>query len=52
MVTKSFTNPMYLPFANSRVETIRIYIKDDYGNPVHFRIEPVIVRLSIKKGLP
>ena len=50
VVTKTFTNPMKLRLANSRIETIRIYIKDDLGNSVHFRIEPVVVRLSIHRS--
>ena len=50
VVTKTFTNPMRLRLANSRIETIRIYIKDDLGNDVQFRIEPVIVRLSIRRS--
>lgn len=50
VVTKTFTNPMYVNTIGDRIETIRIYIKDDHGNAVQFKIEPVIVRLSIREA--
>lgn len=49
VVAKVFTNPMHLRLADSRIQTIRIYIRDELDNKVHFRVAPVIVRLSIRK---
>ena len=48
-VTSTFTNPMYVRTMNSRISSIRLYIKDDTSAEVHFRIAPVIARLSVRK---
>lgn len=50
VVIKSFENPMYVKITEQRVQTIRIYITDESGNPIHFKIEPLTVRLSLRKA--
>ena len=49
VVTKIFTNPMFVKIRNSRVETVRVYITDDQRNPVHFKIGPSIARLVVRR---
>lgn len=49
VVTKTFTNPMFVKIINSRVETVRIYITDDHKNRVHFKIGPAIARIIVRR---
>ena len=49
VVTNTYTTPMFLPVTESYIQTIRIYLTDDIGNPIHFKLEPTTVKLALRK---
>ena len=49
VVTKIFTNPMFVKVINSRVESLQVYITDDHEKPVQFKLGPSIARLLVRK---
>ena len=48
-LSKVFENRMFVKLLESRVEKIRLYIRDSGGKPTQFKFDPVVVRLAIRK---
>ena len=49
VITKVFTNPMFVKIMNNRVDSVQVHIKDDLKKPVQFKLGPSIARLIIRK---
>jgi len=51
-VTKSFTNPHYLPLNKNYINSIEILIRDDTGQPISFQRGKTLVKLHLRPRAP
>ena len=50
IITRTFSNPHYLPLALNEFETVEIVIRDDSGRKVSFERGRVVITLDFKRA--